>query len=502
MAPALRAIHGTRIARVRALGLSRALLFDLSADDEWGTRAQLALRIDLRPAVRPATLFKLPGERPIDSIGTARAAAPSTPEEVPPAKPLSLLDLPGDPPDTLIEGITPSGGVERLPEHTRAWLRIKSVAAGLVGAIDGVDPPLARILLRSVGGELSKVWPHLVNIGTLIREKRFEWNAYELPEEDEAGRGLLYPVPLGAGTKPTFSNDCMRAFSYRAERTSYPALIAYLRRVATQAARRELRKLERLGTHLTKDIEEAGRSKEYRYYGNLLVTFRHQLKPGMETISVPDFSGSRSVTIRLDPARGPDANIRSYFTRAKKGEKGMLIIRNRKRAVEREIAGKRRFIEKLSRIDRPDELIAHISQSRRTPGPRRGAEDAPHFRRFQLDARHTVYVGRNRAENDTLTHRFAAPGDLWFHAQGVSGSHVILKGATPSTPKGIIEKAAAVAAYFSKSRHSGTVPVVCVEKRYVRKPRKSPPGTATYIRGKTLFVTPGLPEEEKQGRDR
>jgi hypothetical protein len=39
-------------------------------------------------------------------------------------------------------------------------------------------------------------------------------------------------------------------------------------------------------------------------------------------------------------------------------------------------------------------------------------------------AGYEVLVGRNSRQNDTLTHRVATQYDLWFHAQGVPGSHV------------------------------------------------------------------------------
>jgi predicted ribosome quality control (RQC) complex YloA/Tae2 family protein len=107
-----------------------------------------------------------------------------------------------------------------------------------------------------------------------------------------------------------------------------------------------------------------------------------------------------------------------------------------------------------------------------------------------------VYVGKSDAENDVLTHEFASASDLWFHAQGTPGSHVVLKGAHRSTPHSVIEAAASIAAYFSKARNSSTVPVIYAEKRHVRRPRKSKAGTALCSRGKTIFVKPALPEKE------
>ncbi len=123
------------------------------------------------------------------------------------------------------------------------------------------------------------------------------------------------------------------------------------------------------------------------------------------------------------------------------------------------------------------------------------AEKTARFKRFRLDEKHCIYAGRSGAENDELTHEFASPSDLWFHAQGSAGSHVILKGADRSTSRRMIETAAAVAAWFSKARNSRTVPVIYTEKRHVRKPRGSRPGTAVCQREKTIFVTPALPDE-------
>jgi predicted ribosome quality control (RQC) complex YloA/Tae2 family protein len=41
--------------------------------------------------------------------------------------------------------------------------------------------------------------------------------------------------------------------------------------------------------------------------------------------------------------------------------------------------------------------------------------------------------GRNAIENEKVTFQMSDPDDWWFHAQGVPGSHVILKG--PATPE-------------------------------------------------------------------
>lgn len=138
-----------------------------------------------------------------------------------------------------------------------------------------------------------------------------------------------------------------------------------------------------------------------------------------------------------------------------------------------------------------------------------GATDAAaeragiHPRRFILPAGWVVLVGRTNTENDTLTHRAARQKDLWFHARGVAGSHVVLqRGDRKDNPsRETLQQAAAIAAYHSKAKTSGLAPVVYTEKRYVRKPRKAPPGLAVCIREKVLMVKPALPETSAPDSD-
>ena len=101
-------------------------------------------------------------------------------------------------------------------------------------------------------------------------------------------------------------------------------------------------------------------------------------------------------------------------------------------------------------------------------------------------------IGQIDENNDLLTHKFAKKHDIWMHAQGVPGSHVIVRLPEKNTqpPLDILMQAASIAAYFSNAKNSKSVPVNYTEVRYVRKPRKSSAGTALMTRSKTLFVEP------------
>jgi len=110
-----------------------------------------------------------------------------------------------------------------------------------------------------------------------------------------------------------------------------------------------------------------------------------------------------------------------------------------------------------------------------------------------------VWAGKNSANNDLLTLRYAKPDDLWFHARGAGGSHVVLKVGTGKGEPGkkAREQAAGIAAYYSKMKNASMVPVAMTEKRYVRKPKGSQAGTVVIEREKVIFAAPALPSPAK-----
>jgi predicted ribosome quality control (RQC) complex YloA/Tae2 family protein len=106
-----------------------------------------------------------------------------------------------------------------------------------------------------------------------------------------------------------------------------------------------------------------------------------------------------------------------------------------------------------------------------------------------------VLAGKTDLDNDVLSLKTAGPNDWWFHVRGMPGSHVILVGSRDEEPSNeLLLQAAAVAAYHSKARDGGTVPVSATRARYVSKPRGAKAGTVT-IRKEIVFkVRPGIPK--------
>jgi len=114
---------------------------------------------------------------------------------------------------------------------------------------------------------------------------------------------------------------------------------------------------------------------------------------------------------------------------------------------------------------------------------------------YEIPGGWTVLAGKNDTVNDLLTLKLARPNDYWFHVHGMPGSHVLLRARPGDHPdRKTLKDAAAIAAFHSKARTGGVVPVSCTMARYVTKPPGAKPGTVQIRKETVLKVRPGLPQ--------
>jgi predicted ribosome quality control (RQC) complex YloA/Tae2 family protein len=129
-------------------------------------------------------------------------------------------------------------------------------------------------------------------------------------------------------------------------------------------------------------------------------------------------------------------------------------------------------------------------------GPEKGAQPKKRkqptgrIRPFVDAEGNLVYIGRTGPQNDRVTFDIAGPDDWWLHARGVPGSHVIVRGNGREPSDSALERAASVAAWYSKSRTSGKVEVDLARRRDVRKIKGAGPGMVTYRNERTVLVSP------------
>ncbi|HTX58994.1 MAG TPA: NFACT RNA binding domain-containing protein [Verrucomicrobiae bacterium] len=144
-----------------------------------------------------------------------------------------------------------------------------------------------------------------------------------------------------------------------------------------------------------------------------------------------------------------------------------------------------------------DEDIEDVAAAIGELDPRRarGRPAARKRKRAPLECRtpsgSRIVVGRSPSENADLTFRVARPNDLWFHAKDIPGAHVLLArdDRTPP-PQADVERAASLAAYYSRAKNSAKVAVDYTLRKFVRKQQNAPPGLVWYTHPKTILVAP------------
>ena len=116
----------------------------------------------------------------------------------------------------------------------------------------------------------------------------------------------------------------------------------------------------------------------------------------------------------------------------------------------------------------------------------------------------TILVGKGDEENDRLTFGVAEPRDLWLHVSGPAGSHVVVRNPDglelSAVPRGVVERAAELAAWHSKARGArGKVEVHLCRIADIRKPKGFAPGQVLLKRWEAVKVYPrGLDEPEAE----
>jgi len=276
-----------------------------------------------------------------------------------------------------------------------------------------------------------------------------------------------------------------------------------------------LEERERLLATAVKDREKTARSLRqakvrasdeaapgiHRRTGSLILAHLNEIRKGQTEVELEGEDGSSPQRIRLDRSLTPAGNANLYFDRARKAEKAAEESARRVGELTARLEAIKEWIAGLEACSDTAGLRALVAAGkRRDPSTRvavdtAGGERLP-FRVFPIGEQFEAWVGKSSADNDLLTMKYAGPHDYWFHVRGASGSHVVLKrrsGARVAPPREVIREAARIAAYYSKMRKAGNVPVAYCERKYVKKPKKAPPGTVTLQREEIVFVTPGIP---------
>jgi predicted ribosome quality control (RQC) complex YloA/Tae2 family protein len=522
-------LEGSRVHAVRAARWERVIMLDVrhAGVDEpnitliaeiMGNLANIIL-VDARQMVLGAL-------HPVSQhVNRYRAILPGHPYVPPPPQTRTLAGatLPRIPPEA-VTGADLLLAAQEAPAEP-AWRVV-------MGQLAGASPDLAQeIVCRALGDAQAVIAPEAPDaparyeaVAATTREIAAiaESGAWEptaiLDDAGQIADGWVLR-PCMAASKPQRPmpsvNELLAAyFAAREWHDAVGAAGGDLRRILKTAAERLQKKLKLLQADLTA-LNAADR---LRHEGELLLTFASEIPAGATSYTVPDLGdGQGATTITLDPRLTGVENANARFARYHKMRRAAEKIPEQIARAEIDLARVAQLQTDLDLAETSADLShvrAEIAEARLARGDKddakphkvkkapnkgkygaKGKAPAKQHQggeplRFTTPEGFTIYAGKNSHQNEYVTFDVATGGDVWLHARGVPGAHVIIKAGGRPVPEAILRAAAGLAAWYSQSRGAGSVPVDYTEQRYVRHMKDGGPGMVTYSKERTLSVTP------------
>ncbi len=477
---------GARIENLEQLDLERIVCIDFRGKDEIGDVTEHQLIVELMGKHSNVMLVEKETKRIINAM-----------KHVPPAVNRVRTILPGatyvfPPTNNKLNPLTTTGeDLLRKLDFNQGKLDRQ-----IVNALMGFSPFLAKELVhRAHLGSEKTYEKQFLKLRDEIIAKKYEFATYENGKEE------FHVMPIThAGKKRAFrsANELVdRFFENKAERDRIKQRVRDLTRILQNEWQKNKRKL---AIH-QETIEKAEEAEKYKKYGELLTAHMYMVEKGMKSITVVDYYDpeQRELTIPLKEDLTPSENAQRYFNRYRKLKHAKEKAKEELEKTKAEIAYLEAVLHQLEHAREEDieEIRSELEeQGYQKQRQTRKKTVPPQPDKFISSDGTVIYVGRNNKQNEYVTHKLAHKEDIWLHTLNIPGSHVIIKSSNPSEQT--LMEAAALAAYYSKARHSESVPVDYTKVKYVKKPKGAKPGFVTYTEQKTLYVKPKKLKQPEQ----
>ena len=296
--------------------------------------------------------------------------------------------------------------------------------------------------------------------------------------------GSTYPaaeaVALGDAPPLEAREELVRDALAREEQAG----VAARRKVLVARLRSRVQKLRRTLSAVEEDAARAVRAGAERARAELLLPVASRLPRGAREARVPDWSRvdeegrPAEVPIALDPALSAAENAQRWLRRAKRYQAAAERIESRRTEVREELSRAESLLWRAESAQDAGQLAA-VEAEAPAAAPGRKAQAAPRlpYRKFISQSGAPILVGRSARDNDTLTLRVARGNDLWLHARGMQGAHVVVPGPGESPDPRALGDAALLAAHFSSARGQEGVEVAWTRCKHLRKRTGSAPGS-------------------------
>lgn len=493
-----RHLEGNRITAVAQPGLERILHLTVAGTDELGRAVTCLLVTEIMGKHSNIILVAAEENKIIDAVKRYSHAV-SRYREVLPGQPYV-------PPP-------PSGKADPLAateEDFFAALSAQTPASGVAAAIQRTYEGLSLFTAREIVCRAELAPEITVGECGVYEYRRLYASLRELVSSVVNGTATPTLV-LGDGAPVEFApfdpcqstgnrihatmNEVLDRF-YQA-RTRAAAFSAQRRRLE-QCLGREINRLNRKLEGIAGVLNDPEPDR-YRLYGELIMANLYRLQPGKKEAALENLylQDAPLVTVPLDPALTPAQNAQRYFKKYARARTAREHAAREKERLEEELAyltGVATAVEQADSVEDLREIAEELSGQGylpADPGKAKKERTEPQPLKLSSTDGFLILVGKNNRQNDYVTFRLAGQDDIWLHARGVPGAHVILKtGGREPSPRAL-EEAGALAAYFSQARQSINVPVDWTRRANVQRPKGARPGFVVYTGEKTLYADPG-----------
>ncbi|MCL2820066.1 MAG: NFACT family protein [Oscillospiraceae bacterium] len=248
------------------------------------------------------------------------------------------------------------------------------------------------------------------------------------------------------------------------------------------------------------ELEDSKERDYYRRCADIISSNFHLMKKGQNTLIADDFYSENGAKceIKLDPLKTPQQNAAKYYKAYSKAKNAQQFISEQIAKSENELEYVKSIIQQLKNADSGQDLdeirnelriTGYVKANKQQKNNKtKQNESLPH--KFVSSSGISIYAGKNNIQNDKLTLKTAARNDIWFHAQKIHGTHVIVSAAEGKPDEATINEAAAIAAFYSAARKDNKVPVDYTLIKHVKKPSGGRPGMVIYTDFKTVTATP------------
>ncbi len=293
--------------------------------------------------------------------------------------------------------------------------------------------------------------------------------------------------------------DMPGAVNYYISKKYYFEQLSYKKKRIGKHLDKELSRITSKLNNLKASLERGSKEKELNKLGNLLLINLYLIHHGMKSIELIDiYNDNLPITIKLDETLSPKKNIDNYFDKSRsdkiKLEKSAQLYKNTSEQFLKLKNLEDQFIA-AKEIEDYNIIMKELKINDKS-GDKNDHESQFNFKHYIIEGKYHVFVGKDSKNNDLLTTKFAKQNDYWFHARSVPGSHVVLRvdNNKEIIPKSILKKTASLAAYHSKAKTAGLVPVSYTQKKYVVKKKGMEAGKVALLKEDVLIVKPEIPQ--------